>query len=76
MSNSDATTLWTDACAHLEKVLGQDVYSRWIAVIEADAVTDHTLTLLVDNDFYQTWLEENYLPLIHEAVSAVSGTRF
>ena len=67
------TRLWQDACKHLSEILRGDVYARWIAVIEPLALNDHTLTLGVDNDFYQTWLEENYLPLIKKAVAAVKG---
>ncbi len=73
MAADEAKTLWNKACRHLEDTLHQDVFSRWIAVIEAKDVENSTLTLAVDNDFYQTWLEENYLPLISKAISAVSG---
>lgn len=68
-----AAELWNAACGHLRKLLHPDVYSRWIAVIEARELQDHTLTLSVDNNFYQTWLEENYLPLIQAAVTSVCG---
>ncbi len=68
-----APDLWSKACKHLQDVLHPDVYSRWIAVIQATNLTDSCLTLSVDNDFYQTWLEENYLSLIKNAVSSVSG---
>jgi chromosomal replication initiator protein len=68
-----AAELWDAACGHLRKLLHPDVYSRWIAVIEARELKDHTLTLSVDNNFYQTWLEENYLPLIQAAVTSVCG---
>jgi chromosomal replication initiator protein len=74
VSNTAASELWKKACQHLQQVLHPDVYSRWIAVIEPVDLTDETLSLSVDNDFYQTWLEENYLPLINNAVGAVQGT--
>jgi len=50
------------------------VYSRWIDVIAPVTFEDTTLTLAVDNDFYQTWLEENYLPLIKDTVAAIAGS--
>ena len=68
-----ASVLWEQACEHLQKVLHTDVYSRWIAIIESVSVDESSLELRVDNDFYRTWLEENYLPLIVDAVSAASG---
>ncbi|MBN1672204.1 MAG: chromosomal replication initiator protein DnaA [Kiritimatiellae bacterium] len=71
--NADA--LWSKACKHLQELLHPDVYSRWIAVIKAKELSDSALTLSVDNDFYQTWLEENYLPLIENAVSSVCGAK-
>ena len=76
MKKSAAEAIWTKACKHLESVLHPDVYERWIAVIDAHELDDHALTLAVDNDFYQTWLEENYLPLIRDALTAVDGESF
>ena len=68
-----ANALWREACKHLKDVLHSDVFSRWIAVIEPMELDKNTLTLGVDNDFYQSWLEENYLPLIHKALRSVSA---
>jgi len=76
VSETDVSVLWTKACKHLREVLRPDVFSRWIAVIEPVALVDDELTLAVDNDFYQTWLEDNYLPLIKDAVSSVSAADF
>ena len=74
MANISASDLWSNACKHLNDVLHRDVYSRWIAVIEAVEFTDGTLTLAVDNDFYQTWLEEHYLPLISNAIGTAADS--
>ncbi|NQT93972.1 MAG: chromosomal replication initiator protein DnaA [Lentisphaerae bacterium] len=74
MSREQAEALWNKASKRLGDVLRPDVFSRWIAVIEPVSLDDSTLTLAVDNDFYQTWLEENYLPLINDALTSVSGT--
>jgi chromosomal replication initiator protein len=60
----------------LQSTLHTDVYSRWIAVIDAIELADDTLTLGVDNDFYQSWLEENYLPLIQKALQTVTGSSY
>tara|TARA_B100000809_G_scaffold226968_2_gene239004 strand:- start:4001 stop:5362 length:1362 start_codon:yes stop_codon:yes gene_type:complete len=76
LDNQTAQTLWENACVHLRELLHPDIYTRWIAVIEPCALEDHRLVLSVDNDFYQTWLEENYLPLIRTALSAVSGEEY
>ncbi len=73
MSQTNVNTLWNQACGHLKSALHEDVYSRWIAVISPIKVESDTLYLSVDNDFYQSWLEEHYLPLICDALRAVSG---
>ncbi len=72
MSNTQANTIWTKVCKHLQQVLHPDVYSRWIEVISPVSADESTLVLSVDNDFYQTWLEENYLPLIQNAIALVN----
>ena len=59
----------------MAETLSKDVFDRWIAVIEPKALENDTLILTVANDFYQSWLEENYLPLIRSAIATVSGTQ-
>ncbi len=66
----NAGTVWAKACKHLKDTLSKDVFDRWIAVIEAREVTGDQLILRVANNFYQNWLEENYLSLIQDAVTA------
>jgi chromosomal replication initiation ATPase DnaA len=73
VSQLDVHEVWKKACKHLSDVLHEDVFSRWIAIIEPCSLNDGTLTLAVDNDFYQTWLEENYLSLIESAIGTVHG---
>lgn len=72
MSNT-ATELWSKSCKHLAGVLSRDIYDRWIGLIEARSWEDNHLQLAVPNGFYQHWLEENYLPLIKDAVATVCG---
>jgi len=76
VSETNAQIVWREACAHLRTVLHPDVYSRWIEVIEPGTLEGQTLSLLVGNNFYQTWLEENYLSLIQSAVASVSGEAY
>lgn len=68
MGQKSANELWLSACRNLKDVLHPDVFSRWIEVIAPVSLEEDILTLAVDNDFYQTWLEENYLPLIKSAL--------
>jgi len=76
VNKANAADIWHKACRHLRSLLHPDVYSRWIAVIEPLELAGNKLTLAVDNDFYQSWLEENYLSLIRDALAAVTGTQY
>jgi len=76
VSEKNAQLIWKEACDHLRDLLHPDVFSRWIEVIEPGAIAGNTLSLMVGNNFYQTWLEENYLSLIQKAVSSVSGENY
>jgi len=69
-----AKDLWGKACLKLQDILQPDIYARWIGVIEAVSLEAGVLTLGVDNDFYQTWLEDNYVPLIRDALACVHGS--
>jgi chromosomal replication initiator protein len=71
----DAASVWSKACKHLRETLSRDVFDRWIAVIDAKSMTEDALVLGVQNNFYQSWLESNYLPLIEDALAAVHGQR-
>ena len=70
---NNATSIWTDARHHLADKLSKDIFDRWISVIDAKELQDDTIVLTVANDFYQTWLIENYLPLISQAVNAAAS---
>jgi chromosomal replication initiation ATPase DnaA len=66
--------VWDEACKRLKALLHPDVYAKWIGAIKADSLDETTLTLSVDNDYYQTWLEESYLPFIKQSVQLAYGT--
>ncbi|HMP90900.1 MAG TPA: chromosomal replication initiator protein DnaA [Kiritimatiellia bacterium] len=68
----NATAVWSRACKHLKDTLSKDVFDRWIGVIEARDIAGDQLVLRVANNFYQNWLEENYLSLIQDAVTAAT----
>ena len=70
----DMHTLWKQACEHLKAVLNPDIFTRWIAIIHPIAIQGDTLVLGVDNDYYQTWLEDNYLPLIVSALRSAGAS--
>lgn len=69
----DKEMLWKEACRYLEETLPKDIFEKWIAVIQCRSMEEQKVVLVVGNDFYQSWLEEHYLPLIRKALAAVSG---
>ena len=70
---TQVNTVWEKVCRLLKQQLNSDVFARWIAVIVPGRISDNTIVLNVSNNFYQSWLEENYLPLIKETVNEVCG---
>jgi chromosomal replication initiator protein len=70
VTTSPAANIWAKAARHLQEALRPEVFERWISIIEPAEIKDQTLFLNVDNDFYRTWLQEHYLPLIQKAVIA------
>lgn len=70
------TSLWDDACKHLEDRLPKDIFEKWIAVIQCRQIEEDHIVLVVGNDFYRSWLEEHYLPLIQQALAIVSGKEY
>ena len=72
MEEMSGAAIWTTAKRHLADTLSKDVFERWIDVIRFQELEGDRLILSVANDFYHTWLIENYLPLIRNAVIAAS----
>jgi chromosomal replication initiator protein len=64
--------IWREASKTLQGMLNPELFNRWFAPIKPLHVNDGTLLLGVANEFYQIWLQENFLPLIREAVNQVS----
>jgi chromosomal replication initiator protein len=53
-------------------MLNPELFNRWFAPIKPMDNKDGTLVLGVANEFYQIWLQDNFLPLIREAVNQVA----
>ena len=64
--------LWADACKVLQGMLNADLFARWFAPICALEIQGNMLLLGVANEFSQIWLQDNFLPLVREAVNQVS----
>jgi chromosomal replication initiator protein len=64
--------LWRDASKKLETLLNPELFARWFAPIRAVGFEDGVLLLGVANEFYQIWLQDNFLCVIRDAVNAVA----
>lgn len=72
----DNQEIWNKVCVLLKESLTEDVFDRWIAVIQPGRrVEEDLLELRVASNFYSTWLEENYVPMISDAFAAVTGNQ-
>jgi len=72
----DLPEVWKKARLLLKEQLTEDIFNRWISVIQPISNKKDNITLSVANDYYQDWLEENYLPLIQNAIASVTGEQF
>ncbi len=66
-------SMWKSATKSLQKTLNPELFNRWIAPIRPLQLAEGELVLGVANEFYQIWLQENFLQLIREAVNRTSA---
>ncbi len=69
----NATTIWTKACDQIMQIINKSQYEAWFATLKPLRLEENTLLLGVDNDFKQTWIEENYRDVIASALQAAAG---
>jgi chromosomal replication initiator protein len=62
--------LWSALSEKLKAIVDSNSYSIWIAQIKPVELTKEKLILAVDNDWAKTWIEENYVPLMSQVISA------
>ena len=65
--------MWRDASKILQGMLNPELFNRWFASIRPLENRDGTLVLGVANEFHQIWLQDNFLPLIREAVNQATS---
>jgi chromosomal replication initiator protein len=65
--------LWCAAAKVLKGMLSAELFDRWFAPINPLTLDGGTLVLSVANEFSQIWLQDNFLPLIREAVAQAGG---
>ncbi|HWI41568.1 MAG TPA: chromosomal replication initiator protein DnaA [Verrucomicrobiae bacterium] len=65
-------SIWADARSNIEKVLTPQTFNNWIKPIRFMGVRKDVIHLEVPDRFFKEWVQENYLSIIEEAVSALS----
>ncbi len=61
--------LWRDACVVLQGKVNPELYTRWFEPVRLLDLKEDTLQLGVAHEFTLIWLQDNFLPLIREAVN-------
>jgi len=54
-------------------MLSADTFNLWFAPLRASAADNHSIILEVANDFCEVWLKDNYLSLLQDVLTHVSG---
>lgn len=67
--------LWQNACSQLKGILNEDIFLRWISIINPVSYDGNKLVLGVNNDFTRVWLVDNYLGLIKSIVELKAGAK-
>lgn len=62
--------LWKTISEKLKAIIDARSFSMWIEQIKPVEASKDTLVLAVDNDFAATWIENNYLALMTQVLSA------
>jgi chromosomal replication initiator protein len=75
MSSVTASSHWPEILDRIEKKVSGQQFATWFRNLRATLELPARITLRVPNHFFKEWLGQNYLPVIVEAVEAVTGAR-
>jgi chromosomal replication initiator protein len=65
--------IWQQAQELLRSTLNGEIFNLWFVNIRAVQLNGDSITLEVANDFCELWLKDNYLGLLQDALSHVTG---
>lgn len=68
--------IWLEAQSNIEKVLTPQTFDTWIKPLKFLEIDNNIIILEVPNKFIKEWVKERYLPLIQEAVTSLTDTKF
>ena len=65
--------LWQRAADRIRESLGQVGYETWIKPLNFIGLQDRTATIEAPNRFFRDWVNDRYLQLMQQALSAEVG---
>jgi chromosomal replication initiator protein len=68
---TDFTPLWGDIASALRAEVTPDIFERWFKEVQLVEVGSEHITLLVPNDIFRFWIEDNYIDPLRAAVLLV-----
>ncbi|HWN97303.1 MAG TPA: chromosomal replication initiator protein DnaA [Methylomirabilota bacterium] len=70
---ASAQKVWVSVQQSIQSMVSPELYKLWFKNIRPKNFDHDCLTLEVENDFCEVWLEKNYLDLIREKAILASG---
>src|SRR6188472_243921 len=70
---ASAQKVWGTVQQSIQTLVSPELYKLWFSNIRPKGIDHDCLTLEVENDFCEVWLEKNYLDLIREKAILASG---
>jgi chromosomal replication initiator protein len=68
-----AQKVWGTVQQSIQSMVSPELYKLWFSSIRPKGIDHDCLTLEVENDFCEVWLEKNYLDLIREKAILATG---
>jgi chromosomal replication initiator protein len=73
--HTSAEKTWLAAQDKLRSMLSADTYNLWFAPLRASALEANGIVLDVANDFCEVWLKDNYMGLLQDVLSQITGSQ-
>ena len=67
--------VWLEALSNLQKVLTQHTFNTWIQPLKFMEMRKDSILLEVPNEFFKEMINENYLSMMEEAISAIHKSK-
>ncbi len=67
---SEITNSWEEIKVDLKNVLGETVFSTWIAPLKCLLLNEHIMEVGAPDQFFKDWVEKHYLRIIQETLKS------